>query len=259
MESPDIFQKLNPVQRAIEPTYANLTRTGTYSFLMSLPLLIIYEVLMLLKSDGIALGADVWIKTLLYQLGIGGMMLFGAVVLLIGGVIYLYERPLKIPVIPRFFPIMIVESLIYGVILAFLISNLVGAIFYGGLMYDVPALQVAETGGKPGFLTQLALSIGAGLYEEFVFRLMLVGGLAFVFKRIFKNEIGSYIVAALIGAFIFSLVHYIGALGDAFTLPSFTFRLLMGLALNVLFIARGFGIAAWTHSLYDVLVVTVLS
>lgn len=258
MESTDIFQKMNPVQRAIEPTYANLTRTGTYSFLMSLPLLIIYELLMLLKSDGIALGADVWIKTLLYQLGVGGMMLFGLVVVLIGGVIYLYERPLKIPVIPQFFPIMIVESLIYGVILAFLISNLVGAIFYGGLMIKVPVLQ-AVAGGKPGFLTQLALSIGAGLYEEFIFRLILVGGLAFVFKKIFKNEIGGYIVAALIGAFIFSFVHYIGSLGDAFTLPSFTFRFLMGLALNVLFILRGFGIAAWTHSLYDVLVVTVLS
>ncbi len=213
---------------------------------------------MLLKSDGIALGADVWIKTVLFQLGVGGMMLFGLVVLLIGGVIYLYERPLKIPVKPRFFPVMIVESLIYGVLLAFLISNLVGAIFHSGLIIKVPAMQ-AVAGGKPGFLTQLALSIGAGLYEEFIFRLILVGGLAFIFKRIFKNEITGYIIAALIGAAVFSWVHYIGALGDPFTLPSFTFRFLFGLALNVLFILRGFGIAAWTHSLYDVLVVTVLA
>ena len=51
--------------------------------------------------------------------------------------------------------------------------------------------------------------------------------------------------------------HYIGVLGDAFTLSSFTFRFLMGLALNLLFMVRGFGIAAMTHSLYDVYV-TVL-
>ncbi len=254
----DIFQKMNPIQRAIHPTYANLTRTGTYSFLMSLPLLLIYELLMLLKSDNIALGADVWIKTLLYQLGVGGMMLFGLVVLLIGGMIYLYERPLKIPVRTRYFPMMIIESLVYGVLLAFLISNLVGAIFHSGLMIKVPAMQ-AVAGGKPGFLTQLALSIGAGLYEEFIFRLILVGGLAFVFKRIVKDEIMGYIIAALIGAAIFSWVHYIGPLGDNFSLPSFTFRFLFGLALNVLFLLRGFGIAAWTHSLYDVLVITVLS
>ncbi|RLB78811.1 MAG: CPBP family intramembrane metalloprotease, partial [Deltaproteobacteria bacterium] len=59
--------------------------------------------------------------------------------------------------------------------------------------------------------------------------------------------------------FLFSLVHYIGTYGDAFTLASFTFRFLFGLALNVLFIVRGFGIAAWTHALYDVMVFTVFS
>ena len=60
------------------------------------------------------------------------------------------------------------------------------------------------------------------------------------------------------GALLFSAVHYIGALGDAFTLPSFMFRFLFGLALNVVFLVRGFGIAAWTHALYDVMIVTGL-
>lgn len=255
----DIFKNPSEISpRTITPTYLNLTRTGTYSFLMSLPLLILYEVLMLLKQDNIALGADVWIKTLLYQLGAGGIIIFGAIVLLIGGGIYLYERPLKIPIISRFFPMMVMESFIYGILLAFIISNIVGAIFSSPLIFKSEILQVTA-GGKPGFLTQLALSIGAGLYEEFIFRLILVGGLAFVFKKLFKNETTGYIIAALIGAAIFSWVHYIGSLGDPFTLSSFTFRFLFGLALNVLFILRGFGIAAWTHSLYDVLVVTVLS
>ncbi|HEX7069526.1 MAG TPA: CPBP family glutamic-type intramembrane protease, partial [Rhodothermales bacterium] len=61
---------------------------------------------------------------------------------------------------------------------------------------------------------------------------------------------------SLIGAIIFSAVHYTGPLGDPFTLSSFTFRFLFGLALNVLFLWRGFGVAAWTHALYDVFVVT---
>ena len=51
-------------------------------------------------------------------------------------------------------------------------------------------------------------------------------------------------------------MHYIGTLGDAFTLSSFTFRFLFGLALNVVFLVRGFGVAAWTHALYDVMIVT---
>jgi hypothetical protein len=55
---------------------------------------------------------------------------------------------------------------------------------------------------------------------------------------------------------LFSGAHYVGPLGDSFALPSFTFRFLFGLALNVLFLWRGFGVAAWTHALYDVMVVT---
>ena len=56
-------------------------------------------------------------------------------------------------------------------------------------------------------------------------------------------------------AAIFSAVHYIGPFGDPFAVSSFMFRFLFGLMLNVLFIVRGFGIAAWTHALYDISIV----
>ena len=35
-------------------------------------------------------------------------------------------------------------------------------------------------------------------------------------------------------------------------MPAFTFRAVAGLLLSGLYVARGFGIAAWTHALYDV-------
>jgi membrane protease YdiL (CAAX protease family) len=73
-----------------------------------------------------------------------------------------------------------------------------------------------------------------------------------------KRRNAAYAVAAVVGALLFSAVHYIGAFGDPFTLPSFTFRFLFGLALNGLYLVRGFGIAAWTHALYDVMVVSRL-
>lgn len=60
--------------------------------------------------------------------------------------------------------------------------------------------------------------------------------------------------AAFFGALIFSWVHYTGAYGDDFQLGSFTFRFVMGLVLNGIFLWRGFGIAAMTHALYDVVV-----
>jgi len=60
------------------------------------------------------------------------------------------------------------------------------------------------------------------------------------------------ISAALISAVIFSAFHYIGVYGDPWALESFTFRFLAGLAFSALFLLRGFGVAAWTHALYDV-------
>ena len=52
-------------------------------------------------------------------------------------------------------------------------------------------------------------------------------------------------------ALIFSAFHYVGALGDAFTVSSFVFRAIAGVAFSVLYVTRGFGVTAWTHALYD--------
>jgi len=60
--------------------------------------------------------------------------------------------------------------------------------------------------------------------------------------------------AVAVGALIFSAFHYIGAYGDPFRLDSFVFRAIAGVAFSALYVFRGFGITAWTHALYDVLV-----
>ncbi len=90
-----------------------------------------------------------------------------------------------------------------------------------------------------------------------MFRVLLVGGLFWLIHRAVGTERRTaYAVAAVGGAVVFSAVHHVGPLGDPFTLPVFTFRFLFGLALNGVFLLRGFALAAWTHALYDVLVVT---
>jgi Type II CAAX prenyl endopeptidase Rce1-like len=59
-------------------------------------------------------------------------------------------------------------------------------------------------------------------------------------------------IAATMGAVLFAAFHYIGPFGDPFQLPSFLFRFTAGLALTALYFIRGYGITAYTHSLYDV-------
>lgn len=106
-----------------------------------------------------------------------------------------------------------------------------------------------------GIGTQLMLSLGAGLYEELLFRVLLVGALALLGERVLgwrRREAG--IMACVVGALLFSGFHYIGPFGDPWQLASFTFRFLAGLVFSALYLTRGFGITAWTHALYDVYV-----
>ncbi len=237
--------------------YHQVTRTATYSFLMALPLLLLYEGFILLVNRGqvmqVRISAEVWMKRVLPTLGATVWHVLAVVVLLLGIGVYLYERKKNIPIRTRYFGWMIAESAVYAVVLAFLVSTVIGMIFAAA-----PATLAAVQMAEQSVWTKLALSIGAGLYEELLFRVLLVGGLYLLLKKILSQNTAAYVIAAVVGALLFSTVHYIGALGDAFTLSSFMFRFLFGLALNVVFLVRGFGVAAWTHALYDVMIVTGL-
>lgn len=230
-------------------TYHRVTRTATYGFLSVLPLFVLYEAMIIAVNEGriaqIRVGAEVWLKGLLALVGGTGFVVLGLVLIAVGGAVFFYERKKKIPLRARYFAWMVGESAVYAVIVALVVSTLVGTLFM-----MTPAVD--------DLWTQLALSIGAGVYEELVFRVLLVGGLYLLLRRIVTRPAVGYLVAAVLGAAIFSFVHYLGPFGDVFTLASFAFRFFFGLALNGLFLWRGFGVAAWTHALYDVMVVTQL-
>jgi membrane protease YdiL (CAAX protease family) len=229
-------------------TYHRATRSATYGFLSVLPLFALYETMIVLVNldavQQVRVSAGVLIKDLLAMTGASGGLVLALLVVGGGVAAYLLDRRRSIPLRTRYFVGLVGESAVYAVGVALVVSSLVGALF------------AAAPPPEGALWTQLALSIGAGLYEELVFRVLLVGGLFLLFRVLLETPTQAYLLAALLGAALFSLVHYVGPLGDPFALPSFTFRFLFGLALNALFLARGFGVAAWTHALYDVLVVT---
>lgn len=244
---------LHPSSRSRLEAYHLATRTARFGFLAALPLLVLYELAVLLVNVGrvnaVRVGADVWIRGLLGTLGGTGLAALGAAVLVIGAVVFYLDRRPAPPVRPGYVGWMLAESAAYAVGLAFLVSGVVGVVF-----------MAAQAGGVEGLGVGmgLALSLGAGLYEELVFRVVLVGGLYLAVRPFVARRGAAYAAAALVGAVLFSAVHYVGPYADAFTLASFTFRFLFGLALNAVFLLRGFAVAAWTHALYDVMVVTGL-
>lgn len=230
--------------------YFSTTHSLLYSYLISLPLLLLYEVLIYISQpdtdQAIRISVDVWIKTLFSYIGRDIMSITLIVVALIGIVILYRERNRLSTLKLRYFFGMIAEATVYAFVLGLLIASAIGALLQIVQPATIDQLSVTQ---------QLALSLGAGLYEELFFRVLLVSALLFLFNKLITKKYVAYGSAMIVAALIFSLVHYIGEFGDPFMIGSFLFRFLFGLALNAIYIWRGFGVAAWTHAIYDLIVI----
>lgn len=119
---------------------------------------------------------------------------------------------------------------------------------------------VPNATGDPalGVLPAIVLSAGAGFHEEVVFRVGLFGGLRRWAVARDRGPLAAFALAAVASAFVFSLAHYVGSLGDAFSLVSFVFRVVSGVYLAAVYHLRGFAVAVYTHTVYDLLVFLVL-
>jgi membrane protease YdiL (CAAX protease family) len=117
-----------------------------------------------------------------------------------------------------------------------------------------PLRSLAAGGVGGSVLDRLTLSIGAGLYEELLFRVVIVALISNCMRMVGFSRLVAGIVAVIVGALLFSAFHYIGPFGEPMRLESFVFRALAGVAFSALYLTRGFGITAWTHALYDVAV-----
>ena len=103
----------------------------------------------------------------------------------------------------------------------------------------------------------IIMSLGAGVYEELVFRLILFTSLSMIFREPLKNHpmLGGLGIV-LISAFAFSGYHYLSPI-EHFSWRTFVFRTVAGAYFGGLFLLRGFGITAGCHSAYDLLILTI--
>jgi hypothetical protein len=131
---------------------------------------------------------------------------------------------------------------------------------------DAPPSSGAETPTTAAtrLIADIVTGIGAGIYEELVFRLILICALMLLFQNILRlSHNNAIVLSVLVSAGLFSAYHHI----DFFTgqlyqrtplhLPEFAFRTLAGVYFALIFAIRGFGITAGTHAFYDVIATTV--
>jgi hypothetical protein len=222
-----------------------------------LPLLVMYEGgLLLLGPQAVRNGADVWLRQFLDLAGFGQYFLLPALTI---GLLLAWHHLThdKWQVSAAVVYVMFVECALLGL-------ALVGI----GRMQGVAAQWLAERGyGVNSAATTVSLAyqaaplagrlvgfLGAGVYEEMLFRLMLLPPVAAIAWRLGAKRGVRLVAAVILTSLVFSAAHYVGPHGEAYESFSFAFRFVAGAMFAVLFVSRGFGVAAGTHALYDVFV-----
>ena len=237
-----------------EISYYKLTQTGFYEFTSTIPLLIIYQIMAFYLTKSFLNEnrsvAETWLLGLFSIFGTIGFIFLG---LIAAGLIFYFYKQKKIkniPFIKSFYILMIIESIVY--------SFFFGAIVIKILKLFQPQiiLNINLTSDK---LKSIMLSLGAGYFEELIFRVILYGGITFAvfftakkIKSDAKLKIFKFFtrfIVAIITATFFALSHHL--FGEPFSNYAFLFRTISGLIFVILYELRGFGIAAYTHAFYD--------
>jgi hypothetical protein len=222
-------------------TYFEETRRPIYSLILVLPFLLIYEFGVWFFRSDVINGGDALIQRLLGALSVHTAFA-GVLVLLICFIVWQVKTKASWKVDSDKVGFLFLESVLF----AELLFHLMIWIASSSTTASVPA--EAQRG-----LMELVLYCGAGVYEELVFRVLLLSLLMLILtKLLHMDEFQAAIWAVVVGAVLFSLFHYIGALGDEWQLNGFIQRAFAGLYFSVLFVTRNFGVACATHALYDV-------
>jgi membrane protease YdiL (CAAX protease family) len=120
------------------------------------------------------------------------------------------------------------------------------------------ALELAQAMPAPlaglNLFAKWALSIGAGLYEELMFRMLLIAVIHTLLVDVGKasHNLGATI-AVVVSAAAFTWYHHPVQGADI------VFYFLAGLYFGAVYVIRGFGIVVGVHALYDVITFTLLA
>lgn len=155
----------------------------------------------------------------------------------------------------RYLALMLIESILLAVplmVLGRLVQHL-GS--------DAPTLfaPAAREFSQYGVSWRIAMSIGAGLYEELVFRMLVIAVMHAILVDVAKlSERLGVSIAIAVSATLFMAYHWFGGTAESIELLDSVFYLAAGVYFGLVFVVRGFGIAAATHAIYDIAVVVVM-
>jgi membrane protease YdiL (CAAX protease family) len=99
----------------------------------------------------------------------------------------------------------------------------------------------------------VVFAIGAGVYEELVFRLAAFTILNIMLVDLLRLEkTPAYLLILVASSVLFASYHYWSPMSAPFRWPDYIFRAAAGIYFGALFMVRGFGVTAGCHAAYDI-------
>ncbi|MAI66997.1 MAG: hypothetical protein CMJ26_03860 [Phycisphaerae bacterium] len=231
--------------------YSELSRQPLYILVFLLPFIIFYEFALSSIGNTIQIKAHDHLVRFFEAFDMPptqGLWLGGVAIITILFLWHIFDGnrwTIKLSVL--FF--MTIESIAYAIPLL-----LFGAVLGGMVVASNPS-PIAELSE----FNKIAISIGAGLYEELVFRMLLIALVHTVICNLFKqSNLTGLTIGVIASALLFALYHDMPSTGSLSALTLF-FYSVAGVYLGILYICRGFGIAAATHAAYDVVATIMLA
>jgi len=231
-------------------TYFIYSKNIITSLIFIFPFIILYEGISFLYFRNlnyeIRNSADVILRNFFDIFGYYSNHIYTITLLAAFILIYFINKDLKSKNLIEFkyLIVMFLEGFLYGLLLILLLNN-TNFIISDSLIY------------QRALLLNLYLSIGAGIWEEILFRLIIFSFLYKIFKKYNNINFYTLFLSVFISSIIFSAFHYIGISADVFNFDSFLIRFLGGVFLSLLYYYRGFGIAVMSHITYDFILISL--
>lgn len=249
----------NGSSRRHRDDYWSQTRQPLVSLLFLAPLLVIYEIgaYWVEHAAPVAVrnGADTWMRSWLWELGLTQIWLLPVLIvtaLLAWHIAGRYPWRVSGETIAG----MGAESVLFAFLLI-VVGQLQDLAFSRGIR-DLTLISGHLTLQQKLIAVRAVTFLGAGIYEEVLFRLCLLPACYGVFRLAWLGPRWAAVGAILATSLLFALAHHLGPASEPFTPFTLTFRTVAGVFFSALFVLRGFGITVGCHAAYDLLVGIVM-
>jgi len=230
-------------------SYFSYTRNSTISLMFIFPFFLMYEILAYFLFDPsdyvIRNSADIIFRDIFEIITNNTLITYNGLLLILIFSFIFYNFKNKSPKFTlSYIFFMFIEGIFFGLLLLIILNG------FSVFNYSQQNYFFID------YSFMFYSCLGAGIWEEILFRYLLLSSLIKVFKKII-DKYSSIILSIFISALLFSMFHYIGSLGDVFNIYTFIVRFVGGIYLGIIYLYRGLGISMISHIIYDFILVTI--